>query len=240
MKAQATIAAALFVGLLVSAVGAATPWESKPFNTWTAEELKLLLGNSPWSGKGSITRVKSNGGTSQPIEETVVISWNTALPMREALIREQIGLNGAVTPAIENFLAQQPNAYVIAVKIAGGNNATSYARQANAALKETMIEVEGRAPIQAQIVEARMVDKEGKVIETPAPGAKPAPGAPGGGFGGGAGRGAAGGSTVMVFAFPKSITADDKEVEFVTRVSNYYIKKKFKMKDMLYKGELAL
>jgi hypothetical protein len=82
----------------------------------------------------------------------------------------------------------------------------------------------------------------------------------GGGFGGG-GRGVggpAGGASLLLFAFPKSdaITLADKEVEFVTRLCGpsfggggasggggacqYNVKKKFKLKDMAIKGELAL
>ena len=63
----------------------------------------------------------------------------------------------------------------------------------------------------------------------------------GGGFGGGRGGGAQN-SSLLIFVFPKGfgISKDHKEVEFVTRVGNYTIKRKFKVKDMLYKGELAL
>lgn len=42
--------------------------------------------------------------------------------------------------------------------------------------------------------------------------------------------------------FPKTdpITLEDREVEFVLEVKNLEIKKKFKLKDMVYKGKLEI
>jgi hypothetical protein len=78
----------------------------------------------------------------------------------------------------------------------------------------------------------------------------------GGGFGGGQGSGGGNrdGSSLLLFAFLKTdaITLDDKEVEFVTKLCapsfgrgaapmcQYNVKKKFKLKDMVVKGALAL
>ena len=287
-----------FVALAAAASLAATKWEAKPYTAWTAEDLKELLSNSPWAGKGSITRIKSSGANSQPIEETALVTWTTALPMREALVREQIGLNGKVTPEVEAFLKAPSDAYMVAVKISGGFAAGTFAAQAAAAQKETKLVLSEENSIAAVAAEGQLLDKDGKPIPMPArggrpggPGAAPAPGGPsgsaapappaqsrtsgsalattspasgasalptgtasgaafaqrggggfgGGGFGGGRGGGAQN-SSLLIFVFPKGfgISKDHKEVEFVTRVGNYTIKRKFKVKDMLYKGELAL
>src|SRR5262245_12806808 len=115
----------------VVAVGAKTTvWETKPFNTWTAEELKEILADSPWAGKGGISRIKSNGGSGQPIEEQILVTWLTSRPMREALVRGQIGPNGAMTKEIEAFLAQPQDAYIVSVKLSGSGQAGSYAARA--------------------------------------------------------------------------------------------------------------
>ena len=49
------------------------------------------------------------------------------------------------------------------------------------------------------------------------------------------------GSTIL-FTFPRTnpISLDDKEVEFVTRYGPMEIKHKFKLKDMVYQGKLEL
>ena len=46
----------------------------------------------------------------------------------------------------------------------------------------------------------------------------------------------------ILVLFPRSlaISLQDKQVEFVTRVARQKVKKKFKLKDMVYKGELEL
>ena len=290
------------VALSVAASLAATKWETKPYTAWTAEDLKDLLSNSPWAGKGSITRIKSTGANSQPIEETALVTWTTALPMREALVREQIGLNGKVTPEIEAFLSAQPDAYMIAVKISGGFAAGTFAAQAASAQKETKLVLSEANVIAAVAAQGQLLDKDDKPVPMPARGGRPggpdaapppggrsgsgAPATPaqsrtfgnalaatppasgasalptgtapaaafaqrgggglgGGGFGGGGfggGRGGAQNSSLLIFVFPKGfgISKDHKDVEFVTRVGNYTIKRKFKVKDMLYKGDLVL
>jgi hypothetical protein len=47
---------------------------------------------------------------------------------------------------------------------------------------------------------------------------------------------------VVVFAFPKTdaILVDDKDVEFVTKLGQFDVKKKFNLKDMVFKGKLEL
>jgi hypothetical protein len=46
----------------------------------------------------------------------------------------------------------------------------------------------------------------------------------------------------ILFTFPKTtpISLDDKEVEFVSRLGPLEIKRKFKLKDMVYQGRLEL
>jgi hypothetical protein len=260
------------------AVGAAEVWESKPFNTWTADELKKVLTNSPWAGKGGVTYTRARGASSQPIEDSAIITWNSALPMRQALAREQLGVMTEVPKEVDAFLAETPGIYVVSLKISGGMGSSGYAAQVAAIQKETFLLRDDKDPIPAIQAEGRVLDKDGKVVEMPAPGARrggaapggapPAgggapqfsalPGAaapqrgggggggapPGGGFGGGRGFGGGvpGGSSVLVFGFLRTdpIVLADKEVEFATKVGQYTVKRKFKLKDMVFKGELGL
>jgi hypothetical protein len=63
----------------------------------------------------------------------------------------------------------------------------------------------------------------------------------GGGFGGG-GEDKSGITATLILEFPKTtlITLDDQDVELSTVIGTYAVKKRFKLKDMMYNGELAL
>jgi hypothetical protein len=274
------------------AVGAADVWESKPYNTWSDAELKEVMTNSPWAGKGIISYIKTNGANSPTIDDAALVSWVSGLPMRQASVREQIKAGTEIPADIAAALAKPLDMYTVAVKISGTDASSSWARSASAMQAETFLLREGKAPIAAAQSEGRTLDKDGKVVPTPtgapgggfgAPRGGGTPGAPGGGgapanapalsvgqggggfggggggFGGGGGGGGRGGikggSSLLIYAFPKSdaITLADKEVEFVSKLCGpsfgrggpaspcqYNIKKKFKIKDMVLKGEPAL
>jgi len=54
------------------------------------------------------------------------------------------------------------------------------------------------------------------------------------------GRAAKGFELYFIFPRKAEFTLDDKEIEFVTRLQTVGIKQKFKLKDMVYNGKLAL
>jgi len=304
------IATAVVLAGAVAAVNGAPSWASKPYYTWTDLELKEVLNNSPWADSGGISYIKTNGASSQPIEDVALISWVSAVPMRQAALRQQFGASTAPSKEAEALLAQTLSHYVVSVRVSGGAQSSSYATNASGMQAETFLLRDGKPPIAAVQSDARMLDKDGKVVEMPAPrgggGLQPgAPGAPGGaappagrsqqmgvvpsafqrgggggGFGGGGGGfggppGGGGGpratTSVMLYMFPKTdaITIADKEVEFVTKLCSrggggfgggggrgaapgaapaaggasncqFNVKKKFKLKDMMYNGALAL
>jgi len=213
------------VVVLSSLCLAAGPWESGGFTGWSDQTLQELLADSPWAGQASLSRPRGNFGEAPQIPEKALVTWTTALPMRQALVRQAVGLNGALNKDAEAFLSLNPNLYIVALQISGTPTAASYAAAAQEVKKETfLMRTDGRSPLEAQVVEGQALDKNGNVISGPVS-------AP-----------VEGGSTVFVFQFPKglALTMVDREVEFVTKVGNLTIKKKFKMKDMVYKGELAL
>jgi hypothetical protein len=217
--------AGIFVVVLSTVSIGASRWEATSFTGWTDEVLQELLKDSPWAGEADVSR-RGSLGSLTPASETAVVTWTTALPMREALVREAIGLNGTVTKDAETFLATTPMMYAIAVKISGSPESASYALLAQEVQKETFLQrTDGRASLNALTAEGRALDKSGRLIADAD-----------------AAKTAEGGATVFVFQFSRglALTMLDREVEFVTKVGTLSIKKKFKMKDMVYKGELAL
>jgi len=248
---------------------AAGVWESKPFTDWTDKETQAVLTDSPWAGKGSLTHARAGGSGGAVPDWKITVSWRTALPIRQALVRQQIGQGGKVMSEQQAMLAAVDPHYIIAVEGVPG----TYAGAFQAIGMQTTLERDGKAPIAPTQGVVQLFDKKGNPIEqlpqrggpgggAPSPGGgaarslsagAPAPaqgpggggrgggGAPGGGFGafGGAGDGS---TATMIFGFPKTdpITSADKEVEFSTTIGAYHLKRKFRVKDMLLNGEPSL
>jgi hypothetical protein len=103
------------VGLMAmacTALGAADFWETKPFTMWSDQEVQQITTDSPWAKKIVVAAGGRAGGAA---DTPVVISWRSALPMRQALARMQIGLGGALTPQARAVLDQKENGYVVSV-----------------------------------------------------------------------------------------------------------------------------
>jgi hypothetical protein len=225
-------------------------WESKPFTEWTDKEVQQVLTESPWAGKGSLTNV-SSGGRFMPVPDwKVIVVWQSALPVKQAIMRQAVG-SAAITAEQQKALDTAEQAYIIRIVGLPGmyaNMATATQIGNSAALLR-----DGKPPIKANQGGAQLLDKDGRVVDTPAGrGGAPAGAAPAAagaarrsGGGGGAGFGGAGandGTTaLLVFGFPKTdpITSADKEIEFSATVGPYYLKRKFKVRDMVLKGEPA-
>jgi hypothetical protein len=222
----------------VVGLAAAGVWETKPFTEWTDKETQAVLTDSPWAGKGSLTNARAGGAVGQVPDWKVTVTWRTALPIRQAMVRQQIGQGGKTTPEQQALLTATESHYIVAVDGLPG----MFAGTIQGIGGQTALEREGKAPIAPTQGMAQLFDKEGKPIEQlPARGG----GAPAGRGGGARGFGSFGGdgsTATLIFGFPKSdpITAADKEVEFSTTIGAYHLKRKFRLKDMLLNGEPAL
>jgi len=163
--------------------------------------------------------------------------WRTALPIRQALVRQHIGLGGKVMQDQQAMLSAVDERYIIAVEGLPG----MYAGMIEAIGAQTMLEREGKSPIMATQGLAQLFDKSGKPMEQlPARGGRPAASGGGGRAGGfGAGDGS---TATLIFGFPKSepITAADKDIEFAATIGTYHLKHKFHLKDMVLNGEPSL
>jgi len=202
-------------------LGATTSWDSKPFNTWTDAELNSLTTGSPWAGPGSVSRIKQDG-TLAKTGDSVIISWTSALPLRQAAVRERIGLNGPITKEVEAYLAQPVSMFIIAVKVTGTPEAKELAARAGTAQVATHLTPRDKTPIIALRGEGYPIDVMGKVLS------------------GEDAVNAAG--SVLLFAFSSSnaISAKDREVEFVSQLDDVIIKRTFHVNEMIYKGKLEL
>ena len=109
MRSRFLIAGTCVVIFAVAA-GAAEKWATKPFNTWSDSELKDVLQSSPWAGKASISYVKTSGADSPAIEDVALVSWASALPLRQAAVRQGMKAGAEVPSDAVAALAKSPDA----------------------------------------------------------------------------------------------------------------------------------
>jgi hypothetical protein len=253
----------MFWAVMAVVVSAAGVWDEKPFTQWSDKDVDKLLTDSPWAGKGSLTHERAGSNLGPVPEWKLIISVRSALPMKQALLRKQLGAGVAPSAEQEAALAVADARYVLAIS----GIPRSLQRQLTKSAQSAQLRVHGREPISATDASVFLIDKGGKLVPptagSPAPpqaslsgGALIVPvaqrGGGGGGFGGGGfgGGGFGGGgfgedksgiTATLIVEFPRTnpITVADQEVEFWTILSNYAVKHTFKLKDMMYKGALA-
>jgi hypothetical protein len=224
-------------------VVAADFWEAKPFAAWSAEEVNKMLTDSPWSrqinvvlntvgrggslgegegarGGGGSSREGGGGGGGgsrgsggfpvAPPQLKLTLSWRSALPMKQALLRDQAGPGGVVSAEGQEMLSRVESLYVITLM----GLPTRYGATINAMKEESFLKRSHQPPIAI----ADMAVQQ-------APASEKAPA-----------------FLMVVFGFPRTdaITVEDKDVEFVTRLGQVEIKKKFNLKEMVLKGKLEL
>jgi len=242
---RSTSTGAFLLSVIFVACGAvyaaAGVWETKPFPEWTDKETQSILSDSPWAGKGSLTNARTGGGFSPVPDWKVIVTWRAALPIRQALVRLQIGQGGKVMADQQAVLTAAEPSYIVMVE----GLPAMYAGMMQAIGPLTTLVRDGKPALVAVQGAAELRDKDGNIVAAPPP-APP-------GVGGGASRGGRGGfgaapvkddgsTATLMFGFPRTdpITVGDKEVEFSTTIGAYHLKRKFRVKDMVINGEPAL
>ena len=181
-------------------------WETKPFTDWSDRELQQLMSDSPWSRKVSVVLNAPGraGSLAMPAQLKLTISWRSSLPMKQALVRNQVGIDRPIPSDSQLLLERQEEFYIVSVS----GLPLSYSRATGTLKTETFLQRERRAPISPSSTVIQPVKD----------------------------------TLMLVFAFPRSdeITLKDKDVEFVTRVGEIEIRKKFNLKSMVFHGELEL
>jgi hypothetical protein len=246
-----------FVLLLVASVlalSASQPWTSKDSTQWTPAEIDRLLTNSPWAqqvmasfGKplepddlpftpppgadqngmagsrgvsdgrwdGGIAR---NTGVGQVPSLPVTVRWDSSLPIRQALSR-------SYPETVPSLLARARSDYIITViglASASPHGATSQPNESSSA--DAQREAQDPAEIAQSFVANSRLTRRGKPTLAPED----------------AKFDSATGAIHLFFPRTEPITLADKEVTLVTRFGSLTVQKKFRLKDMTYKGQLDL
>lgn len=247
---------------LPNTVFASDPWTAKKPAEWTEKELRNMLNDSPWAKSVSITigasmpadsggggggRGRRGGGGGIPTQPSAdssasmggssmgansggrgisndapmaapsivyTVRWMSARPMKLALVYSRMGAEAATSPQAKAFVDKEDEFYVLNV---------SAPPRPGQAIQERRRQLSPQ--VEAEIKEGTMLSWKGhekvhplvvQIAQTNT-------------FG-------------FSFSFPKThaIELDDKEVEFATKLGESVIRRKFKLKDMVYDGKLAL
>jgi hypothetical protein len=221
--------ACIAVCFAVSAASAAEFWENKPFLEWSDREVERMLTDSPWTGlvalplpnRGPVPTEDGGGGRGggrgasggqgfgpAPVRVRITISWRSALPLKQAIVRQQLGQRGTITPQTQTYLDTADQHYVIGLE---------------------GLPPQYSAPGRGRDVEVTAFLKRGDG-KPPIPVQQATPLITRGGF-------------IMLLRFPKDdpIALADEYVELEAKFGELQqIKKKFKLKDLVYAGRLAL
>ena len=144
------------VVLLAGAVLAAADfWEETEFTAWSDKDVEQMMNDSPWAKRLTVrfprTPRESRGGrfggfrpgTSTP-QTRLVIQWQSAQPIRQAMVRGRIEQGGTVDPEAQVFLDQSSPGYVVVVTGLPGQ----FGRLTPEALMaEARLERKGKSPI---------------------------------------------------------------------------------------------
>ena len=246
----------LAMSLAISvAVSAANVWEEKPFTQWTDKDVEKVTTDSPWAGKASLTHEREGANLGPVPDWKLVISVRSALPIKQALLRKELGPGAAPSPEQESDLSKADAGYVLAIS----RIPRTYLLQLTKAAQMAQLRPKGKPAISATDASVFLFDKNGKAVTEPPPGTKPQAstgvqivpvaqrgggggGFGGGGFGGGFGQEDKSGITAtLILEFPRTaaLTTNDGEVELWTVIGGYGVKRTFKLKDMVFKGVLA-
>jgi hypothetical protein len=219
-------AVSIAVCLAVSVASAAEFWETKPFLEWSDKEAERILTDSPWTGIVAIPLpntgpVASDGGGGGgrggggggegfgpgPRRVRVTVSWRSALPMKQAMVRQQVGQRGTVTPQAQTYLDTADEHYVVGLQ--GIPPQFAMPGRGSPLVATAFLKRDGKPPIPVQQATPQMMR----------------------------------GGVLLLLRFPKTdpITLADEDVELDAKFGELQaIKKKFKLKDLVYRGELAL
>jgi hypothetical protein len=227
---------------LALALFASPPWGGKDPSQWTPSDLEKILNDSPWASQALATFGKALEPDDMPVtpppgaEGTGVAGGRGASDGRwDGGVARNTGIGDVPSLPItvrwdsalpiREALSRSKDA---AASLAVGRSAQDYVITVLGLVPANVAPsaehpAEDPAQLQAFIANSRLIFRSGSAIAPEEAKIDPSTGA------------------VHLF-FPRSraIALNDKEVNLVTRFGSVNVQKKFRLKDMTYKGQLAL
>ncbi len=235
-------------------LAAAADFWTKPFAQWTDKEIQQMATDSPWADRmlvetgdrGNIGNPDDPKGAVQGnLTAPIIVAWQTALPVKQALY-------GKVdNPQAKQLLERQETQHILRLNGFPGQFRAN-AQDLTKLTADTVIKIKGKPDLHPSEIQLSAPAGPGRAAPVAASPAEEAPAAATGRgarnapvatpAGPGFGRGRGGGAPFDIYmVFPMdSITAADNEFEFQTKVGKMSIRKKYKVKDMMYNGKFEL
>lgn len=254
----------LMLLLCAVAIWAANFWDTKPFTEWTDNEIQKILQDSPWGDRmgvrtgerGIVANDDAKGPIMGELEVQVTLVWQTALPVRQALAKAQFKNEAATSPQAKALIERQDDVHVLRVTGLPGS-VREAASNKEQLIANTVIKIKNKPDLKPSDIQLGAPPAPGGARGGGPPAAAAAggeaPAAPagrggrGGGFapppGGFGGKGfGAFGNIDLYYVFPKSsnISPADNELEFITKLGKITVRKKFKLKDMVFNGKFEM
>ena len=107
-------------------------WEKKQYTTWTNEEITMLTTNSPWAKELKATV----GGQ----EVKLMITWLTAMPIKQAILKERMDEGGVLADSAKEILEGKEDYYAIGV--------TGIPKDLARQLTEAWLKISGKPDVQ--------------------------------------------------------------------------------------------
>jgi hypothetical protein len=107
-------------------------WEKKQYLTWTSEEITRLTTNSPWAKE---VRAPVGGQ-----EVKLMITWLTAMPIKEAVLKERMDAGGVLADSAKEIMEDKEDYYAIGV--------TGIPKDLARQLSEAWLKIPGKPDIQ--------------------------------------------------------------------------------------------
>jgi hypothetical protein len=82
-------------------------WDRKQYLQWTNDEISRLTSNSPWAKEANV----ESGGRNI----TLRITWLTALPIKQAFLKERIDEGGVLAESAKEIMTVEENYYAIGI-----------------------------------------------------------------------------------------------------------------------------
>ena len=245
---------------------AADFWEKKPAEEWNEKETAKLIENSPWAkvvagvmntpmggarpmggGGGGGRRGGGGGGAGGGFQDAsmgssvgaggggmrggdmgpggggpggggppaapqinATVRWQSAKPVKEAVLKMRFGAELKTSKEAQEVLAREESAYVIVLDKLPERMERMFGNERTRAMLIANTGILRKDKETLRAADVQMFKRE-KFVG-------------------------------LVFAFPKGdpIVAEDKEVEFATKMGPLEFKKKFKLAEMMYGGKLEL
>jgi len=213
---------------------AADAW-TKPYTQWSDADVQKVLNDSPWADR-MLIETGQRGELANPNPEAkgkdsvtgmltvpVTVFWQSALPIKQAFFGR-----ATATDAQKQLLDRQEPAHILRLQGLPGS-ARAATQDLDKLKAASVIKIKGKPDLHPSDIQVSM---------PPPPPQDGAKGGPSGGGKGGFGGGFGNFDLFLVFPKDASIDVDDKEMEFVTKLGQLSIRKKFKLKEMVYNGKL--